>query len=91
MKIVDYEERFGVVEFPDGFEELLKGHTVEEQMEYYRTTCVSKYSVTDWKERSFVGYALKIYKDRDVTAVIVKDGIVVGVMVFPARGQSVSH
>ena len=43
-------------------------------MEYCRTTCVSKYSVTDWKERSFVGYALKIYKDRDVTGVIVKDG-----------------
>lgn len=82
MKTVDYEERFGAVRFPDGFEELLKGHTIEEQMEYFRTTCVSKYSVTDWKERSFVGYALKIYNDRDVTGVIVKDGIIVGIMIY---------
>ena len=82
MKIVNYEESFGAVRFPDGFEELLKGHTIEEQMEYFRTTCYTKYSVTDWKERSFVGYALKIYKDRDVTGVIVKDGIIVGIMIY---------
>lgn len=89
MKIVNYEERFGTIRFPDGFEELLKGLTVEEQMEYFRTTCVSKYSVTDWKERSFVGYALKIYNDSDVTGVIVKDGIIVGIMIYDDNRREV--
>ncbi len=82
MKIVAYEEKFGKVFFPEGFEELLQGLTVEEQMEYYRTTCFSVYSATDWKERQYQGSAVKLDKDRDVTGLIVKDGILVGIMIL---------
>lgn len=82
MKIVAYEERFGKIHFPEGFGELLQGLTVEQQMEYYRTTGYSVYSITDWKERTYRGSALRLEKDRDVTGLIVKDGILVGVMIL---------
>ena len=82
MKIVAYEERFGEIRFPEGFEEMLKGLTVEEQMGYYRTTCFSVYSTTNWKERTYQGSAIRIEKDSDVTALIVKDGILVGIMIL---------
>ncbi len=38
MKIVPYEEKFGEINFPAGFEEKLQGKTLEEQMECYRIT-----------------------------------------------------
>ncbi len=89
MKIVAYEEKFGKVSFPEGFEELLQGLTVEEQMEYYRTTCFSVYSATDWQARKYQGSAIKIEKDRDVTGLIVKDGILVGIMILDDTGREV--
>lgn len=82
MKVVNYEERFGAVNFPEGFEELLQNRTIEEQMAYYRTTCVSTYAMTDWKERTYRGWAIPLERDRDVTALIVRDGILVGVMML---------
>jgi len=82
MKIVAYEERFGEIRFPEGFEETLKNLTIEEQMEHYRTTCYSLYSMTNWSERTYAGSAIRIDKDSDVTALIVKDGILVGIMIL---------
>ena len=35
MKIINYEEEFGKINFPEGFEETLKGLTIEEQMNRY--------------------------------------------------------
>ena len=82
MKIVNYEERFGKVCLPEGFAALLQGLTVEEQTEYYRTTCYSVYSTSDWKERKYQGSAIRLEKDRDVTGLIVKDGLLVGIMIL---------
>lgn len=82
MTIVNYEEKFGKVNFPEGFEEKLSNLSVEEQMEYYRVTCFSKYSVTDWKERTYEGSAVRLDRDSDVKALIVKGGILVGVMIL---------
>jgi len=82
MKTVNYEESFGEVKFPEGFEETLKGLPVEEQMRRYRMTRKDNYSVTGWKERSFrEGYFL-LERTPEVTAIIVRDGIVVGAMVL---------
>ena len=89
MNIIPYEEKFGAVNLPEGFMEKLEGKTIEEQMKYYRTTCVSRYSISGWKERVNNGYVLTVDKDRDVRALIVKDGILVGVMIVCDTGSEV--
>ncbi|MBQ6808656.1 MAG: hypothetical protein IJP07_05825 [Firmicutes bacterium] len=89
MKVVAYEERFGEISFPEGFEELLKNLPIEEQMEHYRTTEYSSYSMTNWCERTQKGSAIRIQNDRDVTALIVKDGILVGVMMLNDSNREV--
>ena len=89
MKIINYEEKFGKILFPEGFEDVLKGLSVEEQMEFYRVTCYSVYSQSNWKERTYKGYALRLDKDRDVTALIVKDGILVGIMILNDSNREV--
>lgn len=82
MNTIAYEECFGEVRFPEGFAELLQGLTIEEQMEYFRTTCFSVYSKTNWSERIYQGSAIRIEQDSDVTALIVRDGIIVGIMIL---------
>jgi len=89
MKIVAYEERFGEIKLPKGFEETLKGLTIEEQTEYYRTTEFSSYSMTNWSERTYKGSAKRLQSNSDVTALIAKDDIVVGVMILDDCNQEV--
>lgn len=35
MKTVEYKEEYGKIEFPEGFEEKLRGKSLEEQSEMY--------------------------------------------------------
>ncbi len=87
MRIVNYEENFGTITFPEGFAERLEGRTIEEQMECYRTTTFGRFHNTGWKSRRYdSGYA-RLDHDSDVTALIVKDGILVGVMVKNHNGR----
>jgi len=87
MKIVEYQESFGEVRFPEGFEASLRSRTLEEQMNCYRTTCSSTYSVTDYSQRTIKGGCCHIDKDSDVRALIVRDGLLVGVMMCDDDGQ----
>lgn len=89
MKIINYEECFGEVRFPKGFPETIENLTIEEQMEHYRTTCYSLYSMTNWSERKYEGSAIRIQKDSDVTGLIVKDGLLVGIMILDDTNREV--
>ena len=80
MRIVPYEERFGMICFPEGFEQTLQNLTIEEQMMRYCTTRSSCYSMTHWCERVYDGYATRLEENSDVKALIIKEGIIVGVM-----------
>ena len=71
------------------FEDVLKDLSIEEQMEFYRVTCFSVYSQSNWKERTYQGSAVRLDKDRDVTALIVKDGILVGIMILDDSNREV--
>lgn len=89
MKTVNYEKSFGEVVFPEGFEELLKGKSIEKQMEYFRTSSRISHSNTGYGERiSESGYRL-LSDDEDVKSVIVRDGIMVGVMMSDDCGREV--
>lgn len=82
MRIINYEETFGEIKFPEGFEELLTNLTIEEQMEYYRTTDYSYYSMTDWRNRTWSAGYRQLEGNPYVSALIVKDGLLVGVMML---------
>lgn len=81
MKQIPYEESFGPYSFPEGFEERLKGLTIEEQMNCYRTTEYSSYAMTGWSERTYRAGYQRLERCSDVRALIVKDGLLIGVMI----------
>ena len=89
MEIVAYDPLFGEIRFPDGFEETLRGLTVEEQMERYRTTGSSSFSHTGYSERTSSRRCRKLTEDSDVKALIVKDDLLVGVMLLDDCGLQV--
>lgn len=63
---VPYEEKFGAFSLPEGAEALLRGLSIAEQTKYFFTqTIITK---------------VPLEKSSDVKALIVKDGIVIGVM-----------
>lgn len=79
MKIIPYEERFGEVRFPEGFEETLQNLTLEEQMDRYRITLATTDASTGWRKRTSAWTYIKLTHPA-VKALIVKDGILVGIM-----------
>lgn len=87
MKIINYKEEFGPYTFPEGFEALLNGLPIEKQMTYYRTTEYHTHSMTNWSQRTVQSGYKTLAETRDVTALIVKDGILVGVMMVDDNGQ----
>ena len=89
MKIIPYETAFGEINLPEGFAETLQGRTIEEQMACYRTTFSHRTTQTGWRERRFNGFTMRIDKDAAVTALIVKDGLLVGVMMQDHNGREV--
>ena len=86
MNIVPYEERFGEVKFPEGFEALLTGKSLEEQLEHYRIAETTGYTMTDWRERKTARYC-RVDRCGDVRGLIVKDGLLVGVMICNEYGR----
>ncbi len=89
MKIVEYKESYGEYKLPEGFEESLKGLSIEEQMDRYRTSGSSTFSNTGWSERSYARGYRKLENDGDVRGLIVKDGIVIGVLMCDDCGREV--
>lgn len=81
MNIIAYEESFGAVSLPEGFEQLLKALPLEQQTALYRTTRRYSYSVTGWSERTADDGYRRPEDDSAVCALIVRDGIIVGVMI----------
>lgn len=89
MKIINYEEEFGKINFPEGFEETLKGLTIEEQMNRYRVTLTTVYANTNWKQRINSWDYIQLDKVSDVRALIVKNGLVVGAMILGEGNEEV--
>ena len=89
MKIVCYEEAFGEVKFPEGFAEKLKGLSLDEQMACYRTTEYTSFAMTDWNERTMASGYRKLENTQEVRALIVRDGMLVGVMMRNDNGREV--
>ena len=89
MKFVEYQESFGEYKYPEGFEETLEGLSVEQQLDRFRTSERSTLGHTGWRERTVESGGVKIGKDSDVRAVVVKDGKIVGLMINNDCGRDV--
>ena len=83
MNEIEYREEFGEIRFPDGFEQKLKGKTIEEQMALYRVTVettLEKYSYGELDSRSVRRKTCTLEECPGLKDLIVQDGILVGVM-----------
>jgi len=89
MRIVNYEESFGTFTFPEGFEDTLKGKTIEEQMARYRLSMSRTDAMTGWRERTTGMWYVGLHEVSDVRALIVKDDMLVGIMLTNHAGREV--
>lgn len=84
MKIINYEEEFGKIKFPEGFEQKLIGKTMEEQMECYRITESVSFTETACGEITSEELREKTYKLEEYSkcvGLIVKGDMLVGVLI----------
>ena len=84
MKTIAYEEKFGEIEFPEGFEEKLRGKSIEEQMKYYRISTSSTFSRTSYGEvdsQKVFENTKSLDEDKHCIGLVVKDGLLVGVLI----------
>ena len=72
IKIVEHTKELGEFTMPNGAVELLKGKTIEEQMKFF---AIQQYSTTHPCFNS------SLTDSSDVKGLIVKDGVIVGVMI----------
>ena len=88
MEFIEYEESFGEYKYPEGFEETLEGLTLEQQTTRFRVTRRSDFAHTGWQERS-IESGISLADSSSVTATVVKNGKIVGVMLNDDNGRSV--
>lgn len=82
MNTEEYQAEFGEVNLPEGFEDKLRGKSLEEQMEFYRITKSIRISSTSYgklDEESIAERCYKLNEYEKVKGLIARDGILVGV------------
>ena len=80
MKIVEYKPRYGEVCYPEGFEETIRGLSIEEQIPRFRICNGGALLKEDWRTRARGGESDRLDESRWVSALIVRDGLIVGVL-----------
>ncbi len=82
MKVEKYQSGSGEVNFPKGFEEKLKGKSIEEQMDFYRITESRQLARTSYGQvdkETVTKRCYKLTEYENVKGLVVRDGILVGV------------
>lgn len=88
-RIVEYQESMGEIVFPEGFEQTLVGLDLEAQVERFRTVDRDTYGMTDWRERTITSGGCRLELNYDVRGLIVKEGMLVGVILCNDNGREV--
>ena len=85
---VMYQDNYGPVEYPEQFEELINGRSIEEQLEFYRIGCgVYRHQMLNERRKSEYDYSCKLEDEKAVKSIIVKDGKIAGVMISDVHGK----
>ena len=90
MKIVEYKPEYGEVRYPEGFEETIRGLTIEEQMSHFCITSSYNAVHMDWRKRNDRMDMLRLEDRYPVCGLIVRDGLIAGVLVFDGMGYSIT-
>lgn len=86
MKIREYDEDFGTVSYPSGFEEKLEGLTVEEQMKYFRIgNGLYKNKPLAERVRESWNFSCRLEECSEVQEIVVREGKIVGVVVHDSE------
>lgn len=75
--LIEYQESFGEVKFPEGFSEKLQGKSIEEQMEFFRISDSKCYSVFHGRE-DFCQYTSRLEQSNYIQGLVVRNGVLVG-------------
>ncbi len=84
MDIIEYNESYGEIKFPEGFKEKLIGKPIEEQMELYRISesiCFTNLSYGEITSQHITKNTYKLDEYKNLRSLIVKDGLLVGVAI----------
>lgn len=90
MKTIPYEEKFGTIDFPEGFAEKLRSETLEEQMGYYRIASSAAFTRTSYGQvdsKRLMERTHALTEDEDCVGLVVKDGVLVGVLIRSHWGR----
>lgn len=79
IKIVEYKEEFGRFTLPDGMADYLRGLSLEKQVEFFAVKFYSLGPATIWSLDECPEYYCK--------GLIVKDGIIIGMLMPNYRGD----
>ncbi len=87
-ELATYQDSFGAVNYPEGFESLIEGLSVPEQLKFFRMGCglYVKHPLNERKKNEY-DYSCTIDESEDVKSIIVKDGKIAGVMVKDVCGD----
>lgn len=85
---VKYQDSFGEIEYPEGFEVLIQGLPIEEQVQYFRlgNGLYLSQAVLE-RRKSECNYSCRLDADEDVKSLIIKDGKIAGIMVSNVHGE----
>ena len=87
---VMYQDSYGTVDYPEQFEQLIEGRSIEEQLSFFRMGCgIYRRQPLYERRANPYDYSCKLDDDKAVKSIIVKDGKIVGVMVSDVNGEIV--
>ena len=94
FEVVELKKDPSAIEWGEGYPEILQGKSLEEQMDYFRVSYNGTYSWSSYGQVDFEQlrkYSHAIEEDEYVTALVVYDGLLVGVVmketqVLPNQG-----
>lgn len=87
MNIIQYEKKFGEIGFPEGFEDYIKELPVEKQLKYFRTSSNKRHAAMTYDARKKRPGYKQIENNSKIEGIIVKDGMMVGIMIRDAWGR----
>lgn len=86
MKIREYEEDFGTVSYPSGFEQMLEGLSIEEQMKYFRIgNGLYKMKPLAERVRERGSFSCRLEECSEVREIVVREGKIVGAVVHDSE------
>ena len=85
MNFIPYEVSFGEANYPEGFFDTIKNLPIDEQVRFFALCGTTRFQHTGWQERNVQNYRPLCEDGPDV---IVKDGVIWGVMIKDHMGRS---